>query len=105
MLFGGGGTAGLLPGAPLMISALKTSFCGMGAISEGSFAVVGGGVIGSVENVRTSNDERRGTGLARASVQARRSDISSSSSDSAFASDNSPTMSRHVGVTRSGPHI
>ncbi len=72
VLFGGGIA---VPGAPLTISALKTSFCGMGAISEGSFAVVGAGVIGSVEKVRTSNDERRGTGLARASVQARRRDI------------------------------
>ena len=70
-----------VPGAPLMISALKTSFCGMGAISEGSFAVVGAGVISSVEKVRTNNDERKGTGLARA-VQARRRDISSSSSES-----------------------
>lgn len=71
--FFGGGTA--VPGAPLMMSALKTSFCGMGAISEGSFAVVGMVLMGSDEKERTSDEERRGTGLARASVQTRRSDI------------------------------
>lgn len=47
----------------------------MGAISEDSFAVVGTVLIGSDEKVQASNEERRGTGLARASVQARRSDI------------------------------
>ena len=44
--------------------------------------MVGAGVIGSVEKVRTSNEERIGTGLARASVQARRRDIYSSANRS-----------------------
>lgn len=64
-----------VPGAPLMISALKTSFCGIGAISEGSFAVVGAVLIGSDEKVRASDEDRKVAGLARVSVQARRSDI------------------------------
>lgn len=58
-----------------MISALKTSFCGIGAISEGSFAVVGAVLIGSDEKVRASDEDRKVAGLARVSVQARRSDI------------------------------
>ena len=65
----------VVPGAPLMMSALKTSFCGIGAISEGSFVVVGTGLIGSDEKVRASDEVRKVAGLAMASVQARRSDI------------------------------
>ena len=67
------GTA--VPGAPLMISALTTSFCGIGAISDGSLMAVGGGGVASVERARTVNEERRRAGLARASEQARRRDI------------------------------
>lgn len=58
-----------------MISALTTSFCGIGAISDGSLVAVGGGGVASVERARTVNEERRRAGLARASEQARRRDI------------------------------
>lgn len=64
-----------IPGAPLMTSALTTSFCGIGAISDGSLVVVGAGGVASVERARTVNEERRRAGLARASEQARRRDI------------------------------
>jgi hypothetical protein len=64
-----------IPGAPLMISALTTSFCGIGAISDGSLVAVGAGGVASVERARTVDEERRRAGLARASEQARRRDI------------------------------
>ena len=64
-----------IPGAPLMTSALTTSFCGIDAISDGSLVAVGAGGVASVERARTVNGERRRAGLARASEQARRRDI------------------------------
>jgi hypothetical protein len=67
------GTA--VPGAPLMISALTTSFCGIGAISDGSLVAVGAGGVTSVERTRAVNEQRRRAGLARAPEQARRRDI------------------------------
>lgn len=66
----------VIPGAPLMISALTTSFCGTGAISDGSLVVaveVGGAA--SDERARATNEERSRAGLARAPEQARRKDI------------------------------
>jgi len=67
------GTA--VPGAPLMMSALTTSFCGIGAISDGSFVEVGAGGVAPVERTRTVSEERRRAGLTRAPEQARRRDI------------------------------
>jgi hypothetical protein len=64
-----------IPGAPLTISALRTSFCGMGAISDGPLVAVGPGGDASVERVRRASEGRRRTGLKRASEQARRSVI------------------------------
>ena len=64
-----------VPGAPLMASALTTSFCGIGAISDGSLVAVEAGGVASVERARTVNEERRRAGLARAAEQARRRDI------------------------------
>lgn len=58
-----------------MISALTTSFCGIGAISDGSLVAVGAGGVTSVERARAVNEERRRAGLARAPEQARRRDI------------------------------
>lgn len=66
----------VIPGAPLIISALTTSFCGTGAISDGSFVVaVGVGGAASDERARATNEERSRVGLARAPEQARRKDI------------------------------
>jgi hypothetical protein len=65
----------VVPGAPLMISALRTSFCGTGAISDGSLVAVGVGGVASVERARATNEGRSRAGLARASEQARRRDI------------------------------
>ena len=64
-----------VPGAPLTTSALRTSFGGIGAISDGSLVAVGAGGVASVERARTVNEERRRIGLAKTSEQARRRDI------------------------------
>jgi hypothetical protein len=69
----GGGT--VIPGAPLITSALRTSFCGTGAISDGSLVVVGVGGAASVERARATKEERSRAGLARASEHARRRDM------------------------------
>lgn len=64
-----------VPGAPLIISALTTSFWGMGTISDGPLVVVGVVGVASVERHRTANEERRRVGLVRApGLQARRRD-------------------------------
>jgi hypothetical protein len=64
-----------VPGAPLTTSALRTSFGGIGAISDGSLLAVEAGGLASVERVRSANEERKRVGLAKASEQARRRDI------------------------------
>jgi hypothetical protein len=58
------------------MSALRTSFDGIGAISDGSFvAAVGAGGVASVERARIVNEVRRRVGLAKTSEQTRRRDI------------------------------
>ena len=65
----------IIPGAPLITSALRTSFCGTGAISDGSLVAVGVGEDTSVERARATNEERSMAGLARAFEHAQRRDI------------------------------
>jgi hypothetical protein len=64
-----------IPGAPLMISALRTSFCGIGAISDGSLVATGVGGVASVVRARRANEGRRNADIERASEQTRRSVI------------------------------